>query len=92
MEVYKRYWDAALYAAKRLDMPYWADRISDMLWHVCLKRPADGSSAMPDHLVKVERVAKGWPRAGSIYVLRDDGKRFRLFMVRNGGFEIAPVN
>jgi hypothetical protein len=90
MDVFKNYRDAALLAAKRASSPYWADRIADMLYHVCLKPSRDGSSAMPDHRVKIERVAKDWPLSGSIYVRRDDGQRFKLFKIPNGAFKVAP--
>lgn len=89
MEVFKTHNEATALIAKRLTFPRWQDRANDMLRHVCKRPASDGSTAIADHRVKVERVAKGWPASGSIIVKRDDGKRFRLYMTRRDGFKIG---
>ena len=81
MDIYNHHLNAADLVAKRLTHKFWAARVSDMLRHVCLMRSRDNSTAMPIHKVRIDRVAKDWPRCGSITVTRDDGKRFALRMV-----------
>ena len=81
MKVYKSHSDAALYIGKRISSKFWTGRVSDMLRHTCLVKSNDGSTALPMHTVKVDRIAKQWPLAGSISVSRDDGRKFRLRMV-----------
>ena len=81
MHIYKDPEDAAILAAKRLSGKFWTDRICDMMRHACLRPSGDGSTAIADHRIKLERVCKKWPISGSITIKRDDGKRFRLRMV-----------
>ena len=40
-----------------------------------------GCSGVGLHFVAI-RVAKGWPRRGSIFLTREDGRRFRLYMTK----------
>ena len=85
MNIFTDHRDAAIFAAKKCNK-FWTDRIADMLWHVCLDfeiAKRHGSTPMPDHKVKVDRVAKDWPSSGSIFVTREDGKKFKLFMGSN---------
>jgi hypothetical protein len=90
MNVYKTHEDATALVAKRLEYDFWASRASDMIKHVCLRRSKDGSTPIADHRVKVDRVASGWPRNGSITLTRDDGQRFRLYMTQNS-FKIGRL-
>jgi len=90
MQVYKTHSDAALYIGNRISSKFWTGRVSDMLRHACLVKASDGSTAMPLHTVKVDRIAKQWPLAGSITVTRDDGKRFRLVMA-NKAFKVEAT-
>lgn len=82
MEVYKTHSDAAIYIGKRISSKFWTSRVSDMLRHTCLVPSKDGSTPIPMHRVRVDRVATAWPLSGSITVTRDDGKRYRLRMDR----------
>lgn len=80
MNVYKTPHDAASYAAKKLAHRFWQDRIADMLSHTCRLASRDGSTPISAHNIRIDRVARDWPRSGSIMATRDDGKRFRLYM------------
>ncbi len=82
MDVYKTASAAADLVATRIDHKFWTTRARDMIRHVCLMPSSDGSTPMPLHKVRVDRVAKAWPCAGSITLTRDDGKRFALRMTR----------
>ncbi len=81
MEVYKTHSDAAIYIGQRISSKFWIGRVSDMLRHACLVKATDGSTAIPMHTVKVDRIAKQWPLAGSISVTRNDGRKFTLRMI-----------
>ncbi len=91
MDVYKTHEAASDLIAKRLANRFWAGRAADMVRHTCLRGAKDGSTAIADHRVKVDRVAGEWPRSGSITLTRDDGKRFRLYMTRRDGFKIGEA-
>ena len=90
MQVYKNPHEAASYIAKRLAFPFWQDRAFDMVRHACTSPSRDGSSPIAMHRVKVDRVAKDWPSAGSISLTRDDGMRFKLVM-RGKTFKVEGV-
>lgn len=84
MEVYKTPLDAALYITSKKGVNrFYTDRIRDMISHVTLSdKPSCNSTRMSWHNVKIDRVAKSWPMSGSIYLTRDDGKRYKLYMTK----------
>lgn len=82
MDVFKTHDAAANLVATRIEYEFWAARARDMIRHVCLIHSRDGSTPIPLHKVRIDRVAKAWPCSGSITLTRDDGKRFALRMTR----------
>ena len=91
MDVYKTPKDAAILASKKLGDKFWISRLDDMLSFSCRRKATDGSAPISDHRVKIERVSSKWPVSGSIYVVRDDGARFRLYMTQKHGFLVKEV-
>jgi hypothetical protein len=78
MHVWQDAYHAADYVAKRARAVRGPirDRLQDMLRHC----EGAGNHRLPS-LVKVERVAAGWPLSGSVFVRRQDcGTRFRLYL------------
>ena len=82
MHTFKRPADAAIVAAARCNR-FWTDRLADMMRHACtVDVKTDGSTPCAEYRVKVDRVAKAWPAKGSVFVTRNDGKRFRLYATK----------
>lgn len=84
--MYHRYEVAAALDGK-ID-PFWMSRALDMIEHIC-----GPNNTWHGCAVKIDRVAKDWPRRGSITFTRtEDGKRFRAFMQKRKGFLVRPID
>lgn len=74
-------YEAAAIANRKLNHPsgIWERRICEMMERAA-RQARPGCSGITSR-IRLERVAGGWPRAGSIFIRREDnGERFRLYM------------
>lgn len=89
MAKFEQFGEATYTASNRLAFGFWASRLADMMEHASRHQTRDGSTA--HSRLSVDRVARGWPQAGSILVTREfDGAKIRLYR-KGSTFKVETI-